>query len=374
MIKRYEDPEIETIWGDEMKIRLMTLIENSFIASALGRQPYQINITTEFINRIKTLEKKTHHDVVAFMYASLEILDKEDPEAAKFFHAGLTSSDIVDTTFMIQMQQTMIRIQNHARYLELALEKLIRRVAHIPTWGRTHGQYGEVIQYDVRFSGWLAELKRCQRRLARAAKLTRYGKLAGPMGNHSLVTRALEYKALYALGMTPLMNCTQVIPRDIYADIFHSMVMLACCLERMALNIRLLQQSGIDEMVESFGSEQVGSSSMPHKKNPVKCEKICGLARLIRSHESAVLENCALWLERDITHSSVERVVFPDTAHALIHMLATMQDAVLRSVILESNARQAIDKNIRMVSTQQKMLNLVSAGVSREKAHKMARR
>ena len=329
MIERYTRPEMAATWSDENRLRRMLEVETAFLevlAAEKGIPAAEFEALKGLFDealaeRVRSKEAKSGHEVVGLLQAVSVQVKEQAPMMDRYLHYGLTSSDVLDTAFALQLvQATDLLI---AGWESVAGKLKLLAAAHEGTWmaGRTHGVHAEPITFGVKIAGWHAEALRNLERLSRARRLIAYGKISGAVGAFTHFAPSLEARTLGALALNPEPVSTQVVPRDRHADYFHALVLSAAAIERFATEIRALQKTEVLEVEEPFTNDQKGSSAMPHKRNPVLCENLCGLARLIRTYESAVVEDCILWHERDISHSSVERIVFPDAAIALDFML-----------------------------------------------------
>ena len=331
MIPRYTNPDMGRIWSDQRKYETWLQVEIAAVdaMARAGIVPDEaardIRARAGFtIDRIEEIEQVTQHDVIAFTTAVAEHIGP----SARWLHFGLTSSDVIDTAQALQMREACDLILKGLHGLMDAVRTRAEEHRSTPMIGRTHGVHAEPITFGVKLAGWHAEAQRCIERLRRARGLIAFGKISGAVGAFTHIGPEYEAQTLEKLQLRPEPVSTQVIPRDRHADYFHALVLSAVALERWAVEIRHLQKTETLEVEEPFTSDQKGSSAMPHKRNPILCENITGLARLIRSYESAAVENCVLWHERDISHSSVERIYLPDAHIALDFMLARMKSVL----------------------------------------------
>jgi adenylosuccinate lyase len=310
--------------------------------------------------RIKELEKETGHDVVAFLRSL---------GGSRFIHYGITASDLVDTGFSLALREAGRLILRRMEDLYDALYDLAQREKYTVMVGRTHGVRAEPTTFGLRVLGWLAELERCQCRLEDEINEVSVGKVSGSVGNYAHTPPEVEAEVCRGLGLHPVQVATQIIPRDIYAGFFVALAMIAVCLERIAVSIRLSSITEVGEMEEGEAGQRVGSSSMPHKRNPVGCENICGLARVVRSNLMAVLESSAVWWERDISHSSVERIVAPDST-ALVEYTVQRMTGIIRNLrVNEGRIRRNSDDPT--IHSQASAMRLIRNGMSREEAETM---
>jgi adenylosuccinate lyase len=374
LIPRYAPPRIQEIWSDRHRFDLWLRIEILACEawSSLGRVPAEalprIRAATVDPKRVAEIEARVGHDVVAFLTAAGESIGQ--PEA-RYLHLGLTSSDVVDTAFALQLRESAEVILEDLRRLRATAATLAVRHRGTIMAGRTHGIHAEPITFGFKVAGWVAELDRAIARLERAAAEVATGKLSGPVGTHSSVDPQVEEHVCSALGLSVDPVSTQVVSRDRHAAFMSALAIAAASLERIALEVRHLQRSEVAEALEPFGSEQKGSSAMPHKRNPVLTERICGLARVVRGHALTAQENVALWHERDISHSSAERVIFPD-ACCLVDFMATELERVLAGLeVHPARMLRNLEAGGGIVYSQAVLLALVESGLPREEAYRI---
>jgi adenylosuccinate lyase len=320
--------------------------------------------------RVAELERETQHDVAAFVDA----VAAELGPAGRFFHYGLTSSDVVDTALSLQVRDAGALL---VEGLERALQAVVARAEeHRETliMGRTHGVHAEPTTFGLKLAGWAFELDRGRARLAHALDGLRVGKLSGAVGNYAAVDPEVERVACERLGLEPEPVSTQILQRDRHAELLSALALLAASLEKFALEIRHLARTEVDEVAEPFARGQKGSSAMPHKRNPVAAERICGLARVVRSVAHVGLENVPLWHERDISHSSAERIVFPDAFLALDYMLDRFAWLMEGLVVRADRMRRNIDASHGLFFSQRVLLALVDAGLERAEAYRLVQR
>jgi adenylosuccinate lyase len=320
--------------------------------------------------RVAELERETHHDVAAFVDA----VAAELGPAGRFFHYGLTSSDVVDTALSLQVRDAGALLLEG---LERAVQVVVARAEeHRETliMGRTHGVHAEPTTFGLKLAGWAFELDRGRARLAHALDGLRVGKLSGAVGNYAAVDPEVERVACERLGLEPEPVSTQILQRDRHAELLSALALLAASLEKFALEIRHLARTEVDEVAEPFARGQKGSSAMPHKRNPVAAERICGLARVVRSAANVGLENVALWHERDISHSSAERIVFPDAFLALDYMLDRFVWLMEGLVVRADRMRRNIDAGHGLFFSQRVLLALVDSGLERGEAYRLVQR
>ncbi len=324
MIRRYTNPEMGAIWSEQRRYETWLEVELAAAdamadAGIVPREAArELRAKAAFdIARIEEIEQTTQHDVIAFTTA---VAEKVGP-SARWLHFGLTSSDVVDTAQALQMRQACDLIVKGLAGLMDAVRARAEEHRRTPMIGRTHGVHAEPMTFGLKLALWYAELQRDLDRMLRARDVVSVGKISGAVGTFAHLDPAIEASVCARLGLEPAPVSSQVIQRDRHAELMTALAITAASLEKFALEIRGLQKTEIGEVEEPFGKGQKGSSAMPHKRNPVGCEQITGLARLVRANAMAALENIALWHERDISHSSVERVILPDSFIALDHML-----------------------------------------------------
>jgi len=372
MIPRYTRPEMGRIWTDENKFQKWLEVEIATAeveAEAVlipKRAARAIRRKGRFeVERILEIEKKVKHDVIAFTTNVAEHVGRE----GRYLHYGLTSNDVVDTAQALQVREASALLLAGLRRLGETLKKRAFEFKHTPMIGRTHGIHAEPITFGCKLAIWYAENQRNLERLAYAAEQMRVGKLSGAVGTYTHLSPELEKKICARLGLEPDPAATQVIQRDRHAFYLCTLAVVAASLEKIALEVRGLQRTEVREAEEYFAPEQKGSSAMPHKRNPVTAEQICGLARVVRANAQAALENVALWHERDISHSSVERVILPDSTILLDYLLAKTANLVETMFVYPDRMRENLDLLKGLVFSGQLLLALVEKGASREEAY-----
>jgi len=371
MISRYQTKEIATIFNDEYKFKKWLSVEqaiaeiqekNSIIPKGLSGKLSKITIDPK---RASEIEKITNHDVIAFLEAAKEKLGKE----GKWLHFGLTSYDLVDTSFVLIILEAMRIIIKENEKLLKVLKKLSFRYKETPQMGRTHGMFAQPITFGYKVASWYEEIKRAYWRFKIAKREISYGKLSGAVGSYTMLSPKIEKQVMRKIGLKPEPVSTQVLPRDRFAYLISTLVLYACGIERIATEIRNLSRSEIGELSEPFTKGQKGSSAMPHKQNPVTCEQICGLVRVLRGNLISVYENISLWHERDITNSSVERIIFPDTFH-LVHYVTKKIIWVLEDLsVYPERMLENIKTSWGVYASQQLMNKLIEKGMSRTDAY-----
>src|SRR6187455_2568832 len=377
MIARYTHPEMGRIWSDQRRYETWLLVETAAAEAmaAAGIVPPEaardIRERGAFdIARIEEIERTTQHDVIAFTTAVAEHVGP----SARWLHFGLTSSDVVDTAQALQMREACTLILKGIRTLSDAVQTRAQEHRLTPMIGRTHGVHAEPMTLGLKLALWYAELDRDVARIRRAREIVSVGKLSGAVGTFAHLPPAVERDVCQTLGLTPVLVASQVIQRDRHAELLSALAITASTLEKCALEIRGLQKTEIGEVEEPFAKGQKGSSAMPHKRNPIVCEQIVGMARLLRGNLVAGIENNALWHERDISHSSVERVILPDGFIVLDHMLRRMTRVVDGMVVYPDRMRENLERSRGVVFSGTVLLELARRGISREKAYELVQR
>ncbi|RIK10353.1 MAG: adenylosuccinate lyase [Acidobacteria bacterium] len=377
MIERYTLPEIAEIWSDQSRFEAWLEVETLAVEgwAELGVIPEQSarairERATVSAKRVNEIEKVTDHDVAAFVQAAAESVGEE----GRWIHYGLTSSDVVDTALATLMVRAMRLIEEEADALFLATRDLAFEYRDTPCVGRTHGVHAEPTTFGAKIAGWAFEIDRGRRRLARARETVSVGKLSGAVGTYNAVRPEVEQFVCENLGLVPEGASTQVVARDRHAEYMWAIAAMGASLERFAQEIRHLQRTEVREAEEAFGRGQKGSSAMPHKKNPITCERICGLARILRANLGAALEDVALWHERDISHSSVERVILPDSTALIHYMLVRFRRIVENMRIYPDRMLENLNANGGLVFSQRVLLALVESGLSRDDAYASVQR
>jgi adenylosuccinate lyase len=377
MIGRYTGPEMGRLWSDQHKYETWLQVETA-AAEAMahaGIVPAEaardIRERGRFdIARIEEIEAVTQHDVIAFTTAVAEHVGP----SARWLHFGLTSSDVIDTAQALQMREASDVILGGLHALMDAVRMRAEEHRRTPMIGRTHGVHAEPMTLGLKLALWYAELGRDVERLRRARTTIAVGKLSGAVGTFAHLPPSVEADTCGALGLEPAPVASQVIQRDRHAELLAALAITASTLEKCALEIRGLQKTEIGEVEEPFAKGQKGSSAMPHKRNPIGCEQIAGLARVVRANAGAALENNALWHERDISHSSVERVILPDSFIALDHMIRRFTRIVKGMVVYPERMRENLDRSRGVVFSGTVLLELARRGVSREQAYEWVQR
>jgi adenylosuccinate lyase len=365
------------IWSDQRKYETWLQVEIAAV-EAMGRAgivppeaAHDIRKRARIdIGRIEEIEQVTQHDVIAFTTAVAEQVGS----AARWLHFGLTSSDVIDTAQALQMREACDLVLQGLAGLVQAVRSRAEQHRHTPMIGRTHGVHAEPMTFGLKLALWYAELERDVERVRRAQRTVLVGKLSGAVGTFAHLSPAIEADVCRSLGLEPAPVASQVIQRDRHAELLSTLAITASSLEKFALEIRGLQKTEIGEVEEPFAKGQKGSSAMPHKRNPIGCEQIVGLARLVRANAGAAFENNALWHERDISHSSVERVILPDSFIALDHMLRRFTRIVSGMVVYPDRMRENLERSRGVVFSGTVLLELARRGVSREQAYEWVQR
>ena len=377
MIERYTLPEMGSIWSEQAKYQSWLDVEIAATAAQaqLGRVPEQalatIRAKASFeVERILEIEAEVRHDVIAF----LTNVNEHVGEAGRYIHVGMTSSDVLDTGLALQLKASVQLLRLELDGLADALLALARAHKATVMIGRSHAIHGEPISFGFKLAGWLAEVQRNQERLERLAQVVSVGQISGAMGTYANTDPQVEAITCAQLGLVPDAASTQVIGRDRHAEYVQTLALVGVALERFATEIRNLQRTDVLEVEENFAKGQKGSSAMPHKRNPIRSERISGLARVLRSYTVAALENCALWHERDISHSSVERMMLPDCSATLHFMLREMTEVIQGLGVYPDNMARNMNVYGGVVFSQRVLLALVEAGLSRELAYRIVQR
>ncbi len=377
MIARYTRPEMGRIWSDENKFRTWLKVEvaaSETLAEAgiVPREAAQtIREKGDFdLRRIQEVEAEVKHDVIAFTTA---VAEKVGPQS-RWLHFGLTSNDVVDTAQALQVKEASALIEKGLERLEEALKRRAFEFKDTPMIGRTHGIHAEPITFGLKLANWYAEIGRDLGRFRRAAEDMRVGKLSGAVGNLAHLEPEHEERICERLGLKAAAISSQVIQRDRHAAYVATLAVIASSLDKIATEIRHLQRTEVREAEEYFSEKQKGSSAMPHKRNPVTCEQISGLARVVRANAQAAFENVALWHERDISHSSVERVILPDSTILMDYLLAKTTNLIDTMFVYPERMKRNLESTGGLVFSGQLLLDLAEAGMLREDAYRVVQR
>lgn len=377
MIPRYTRPEMGKIWEDQNRYSKWLEVEIA-ACEAMAREGIvpedalkNIKERASFsVDRILEIERQTKHDVIAFLTSLEEHIGPD----SRYIHLGLTSSDILDTSFALLLKEAMEKIIEGARGFMSVLKKRAMEHKYTPMIGRSHGIHAEPITFGFKLAVWYAEMKRNLHRLEEALEVIGYGKISGAVGTFANVSPRVEAYVCEKLGLKPAPISTQIIQRDRHAQYFTSLAILAGTLEKIAVEIRHLQRTEVLEAEEPFSKGQKGSSAMPHKKNPIGSENIAGLARVVRANALAAMENMALWHERDISHSSVERVIGPDSTILIDYMMNRLKGIIDGLVVHPDNMARNLELTKGLVFSQQVLMKLAEKGIERQKAYVMVQR
>lgn len=377
MIERYTLPEMGALWSEQNKFQQWLEVELAVceVHAEMGTIPHealeQIKSRAKFsVERINEIEKTTNHDVIAFTTNLAENIG----EASRFVHYGLTSSDVVDTANALLLRNACELLLKKVDALLDVLKRRAFEFKETPQIGRTHGIHAEPTSFGLTFALWYEEMRRNRKRLKRARKAVSVGKISGAVGTFALLDPEVEEKVCARLGLKPALVSTQIIQRDRYAEYLCTLAIIASSLDKFALNIRHWQRTEVYEAQERFTVGQKGSSAMPHKRNPIISERICGMARVIRANSLVGLENVALWHERDISHSSAERVVLPDSSMALDYILHKATTLIDGLVVYPERMLRNLQLTKGLVFSGQLLLALTQKGVSREIAYEWVQR
>lgn len=372
MINRYSRKEMAGIWEEKNKFQKWLDVELAVCGAweKLGKIPggtaNRITQKAVFsLDRIKEIEAEVKHDVIAFLTSVAESVGKD----SRFIHLGMTSSDVLDTALALQMKEAGLLILQDLTKLLLVLRKQARKYKNTLMIGRSHGMHGEPITLGLKFAIWYEETKRNIRRMGNAVDIISYGKISGAMGNYAHLDTRVEKYVCKKLKLKPVAVSNQIIQRDRHAEYLTTLAIIASSLDKFATEIRNLQRTDVGEVEEPFTSGQKGSSAMPHKKNPVMCEQISGLARVVRANAQAGLENVALWHERDISHSSVERVILPDSTILIDYMLNKTINILGGLRVCQDRMLENIGGSKGLIFSQRLLLKLVDKGLTREDAY-----
>ncbi len=376
MIERYSRPGMKRVWSDENKFDKWLKVEIAACEAwaELGVIPQSalpaIRNAKINLKRMDEILKATHHDMTAFLGAVAEGMGEE----SRFIHFGLTSSDVMDTALSMQMIEAADILIEDANGLLKQLSAMAVRYKHTPMIGRTHGVHAEPISFGLKLAIWVEETRRNLKRLEDARSVAAVGKISGAVGTYATVSPELEAKACARLGLAPAPVSSQILQRDRHAQFMTTLAIVASSLEKFATEIRGLQKTETRELEEPFSSGQTGSSAMPHKRNPELCERVCGIARIMRGYALTSLENITLWHERDISHSSAERIILPDGCLVLDYSFSIFVSIMKGLNVYVDKMRQNIDITHGLVYSQRVMLALIDKGLARQKAYEVVQR
>jgi adenylosuccinate lyase len=372
LIERYTLPEMGELWTETYKLKTWLQVEVAVCEAQaeLGKIPEaaveEIKAKANFdVERVLEIEAEVRHDMIAFLTNVNEYVG----DAGRYIHLGLTSSDVLDTALALQLVTSLNVILERVEQLSQAIRYQAQKHRNTVMIGRSHGIHAEPISFGFKLAGWLAEVLRHRDRLVHLRRQIAVGKISGAVGTYANIDPQVEAIACQKLGLQPDTASTQVISRDRHADYVQHLALLGASIERFAVEIRNLQRTDVLEVEEFFSKGQKGSSAMPHKRNPIRSERLTGMARIVRGHAVAALENVALWHERDISHSSVERVIFPDACILTHFMLVEITDLVKNLLVYPENMKRNMNLYGGVVFSQRVLLALVEKGMSREEAY-----
>lgn len=376
MIERYSRPEMKRVWSDEgkfekwLKVELAVCEAWAQLGAITGEDLARLRAARFDLRRYEEILKATHHDMTAFVNTVAESLGPE----SRFIHLGLTSSDVMDTATSLQLLEAADILERGISGLLSVLQG--RAVEHKRTimMGRTHGVHAEPITFGLKLAIWVKEMERNARRMAEARKTAGVGKMSGAVGTYATVPPEVEEIACARLGLEPAPVSSQIIQRDRHAQFVTTLAIIAGSLEKFATEIRGLQRTEVLEAEEPFEAGQTGSSAMPHKRNPELCERVCGLARLVRGHALTSLENMALWHERDISHSSAERIILPDSCLALDYTLGIFTYVMSGLQVYPERMKENLEATRGLVFSQRVLLALIGKGLTRQQAYELVQR
>src|SRR5579862_7562930 len=373
MIRRYSREGMRGIWTEENKFSIWLQIE--ILACEARKIPRKdlaaIKRRAKFnVERIHEIERTTNHDVIAFL---TDVAEHVGP-ASRHIHEGLTSSDVVDTALAVQLVQSADILIEDVKKLRVVVAKKAKKYKFTPMMGRTHGVHAEPTTFGLKLALMYDEFGRALERLVLARDIVAVGKLSGAVGTYAHMDPRVEAFVCKKLGLQPDRISTQIVQRDRHAEFMGAVALVGCSIDRWALEFRHLQRTEVLEAEEFFAKGQKGSSAMPHKRNPITCERLCGLARVLRGNAVAAMENVALWHERDISHSSVERIIFPDSCTLLDYMLVTLNKLVDGLIAYPENMKRNLGLSLGMWNSQTVLLALIKKGLSREQAYELIQR
>ena len=376
MIERYTRPEMARVWSDEHKLDTWLRVE-ILVCEGWAREGAisqddlaKIRAATYDLARARELEAEIHHDVISFLRS---VQEKLGPEG-RFLHLGLTSSDMLDTALAVQLVEAAALLRAALDTLHETVAQAAVRYRHTLMVGRTHGIHAEPTTFGFKLAMWVDELRRCRARLDAATDDIAVGAISGAVGTHATVPPSIEEYVCEQLGLRPAPVSTQIIQRDCHAHFITTLALIGSSLDKMALELRHLQRTELSEAFEPFGANQQGSSAMPHKRNPEKAERVCGLARVLRGYTVPALEDIALWHERDISHSSAERMILPDASATLHYMLWLFNEIMSGLEVDEARMRANLDLTRGLIYSSRILLALVDKGLDRQTAYKLVQR
>ncbi len=377
MIPRYTLPEMASIWEPKNKFKIWLKIE-VLVCEALAKRGEipktalkNIQEKSNFkVERIDEIEREVKHDVIAFLTCVAEYVG----DSARYMHLGMTSSDVLDTALAVQLKQASNLILKELKAFQTVLKKQALKHKMTPVMGRSHGIHAEPLTFGLKVANWYEEVGRNIERVKRARSSISYGQISGAVGTFACIHPEVEEYVCSKLGLKPAPVSNQIIQRDRHAEFFTTLAIVAGTIDKIATEIRHLQRTEVLEAEEFFSSGQKGSSAMPHKRNPVVSEQMCGLSRMVRSNAFAALENIALWHERDISHSSVERVIAPDSTILMHYMLKKMTKMMEHLIVYPKNMMRNLEKTEGLIFSQSVLLALIEKGISREEAYSLVQK
>ncbi len=377
MIERYRIPGIEKIWSDENKFQKWLDVEIAVMTAMAkkGLIPEKAVIEVKRkgkfqIERIREIEETTNHDVIAFITNVAENVGKY----GRYIHKGLTSSDVIDTANALLIMDVSKIIKKDIKKIKDILKRQALKYKDLLCIGRTHGQHAEPTTLGLKFLSFYSEMLRAEETFNEAVENVKYGKISGAVGNFAHLSPAIEKIALRELGLKPEPVSTQIVPRDRYLRYLFAIAVIGAALERAAMGVRHLSRTEIGEIQEPFARGQKGSSAMPHKKNPIICERICGMARLLRGYIVPAFENVSLWDERDISHSSIERIILPDSTQLIVYMMRKMEYVFDKIVVNEDRIKENLNFGGGVIFSQDILIALVDKGLSRDEAYNIVQK
>ncbi|MGB2813813.1 MAG: adenylosuccinate lyase [Dehalococcoidales bacterium] len=376
MIERYSRPRMKRVWSDENKFNKWLEVEIAACDAwaEIGVVPREaipkIKLAKCNLKRMEEILKETHHDMTAFLGSVAESLGEE----SRFIHLGLTSSDVMDTALSLQMVEASELLTEDVKELITVLAQKAMEHKYTPMIGRTHGVHAEPITFGLKLAIWVEEMRRNQQRLGEAKKAIAMGKISGAVGTYATVPPEVEQRACRKLGLLPAPVSNQILQRDRHAQFVTALAVIASSLEKFAVEIRGLQKTEVGEVGEPFSTGQTGSSAMPHKRNPELCERISGLARLVRGYALTAMENIALWHERDISHSSTERIILPDSCLLVDYCLSVFTSIIKGLQVFPQRMKKNMGLTKGLVFSQRVMLALIDKGLSRQRAYELVQR
>lgn len=377
MIERYALDEMKNIWDLSSKFNYYLRVELAVCEAycKLGQIPtealQEIKKNAVFdLKRINEIEAEVHHDVIAFLTCVNEGLG----DNAKYMHKGLTSSDVIDTAYALQIKEASSIIANDLANVIVTIKQQANKYKHTVCIGRSHGIHAEITTFGIKLLNWLDSFERAYKNFLIAVEDIAVGQISGPVGTYSNVPIEVEKLVCEQLGLNCARISTQIISRDVYARYMNELAVIATIIEQFATEIRNLQRTEIFEVQEGFSSHQKGSSAMPHKRNPVLCENLCGLARVVRGNAVVAMQNVVLWHERDISHSSAERIIFPDSTILINFMLNRFNSVLQNLVVHEENMKRNTNLYGGIVYSQKVLLKLTEKGLSREQAYEIVQK